>query len=207
MTFYKLVFVVLRFLVDLINGRPIVIGEENLPKEAVIIASTHRSILDPIYLGLTTFPKEIAFMAKQSLFDNPILGFIIPKIHAFPINRERPAPKTLRYAVDLVTNQDLHLGIFPTGTRYSTEVKGGTAFIQRLSKADILPISVQPPRSFWEFITRKKAKIAIGEPIKYDPDKKYDKTTLKEIDQLISEQFNQLDYLLDPDYKYIPKEK
>lgn len=207
MTIYRFIVVIVKYLVYLLNGKPIVVGRENMPENPSILAATHRSLLDPVYTAITFIPQEIAYMGKQSLFEVPIFGKFIPKINAFPINREKPSPRSLRAASDKINKENMHLGIYPTGSRYSTEVKGGTAFIQRLSKADIIPIAIQPPNGIWEFFLRKKAKIAIGKPIKHDPNKKYSRDELKEIDTLIAQQFDELDKVLDPDYKYVVKGK
>lgn len=207
MTIYRFIVILVKYLVYLLNGKPIVIGLENMPGQASILAATHRSMLDPVYTAIIFIPDEIAFMGKQSLFEVPIFGKFIPKINAFPINRDKPSPKSLRAASNKINKDGMHLGIYPTGSRFSTEVKGGTAFIQKLSKADIIPIAIQPPKNMKEFFLRKKAKIAIGKAIQYDPDKKYNREELKDIDSLIAQEFDRLDHLLDPNYKYIPPKK
>ncbi|MBZ6526232.1 1-acyl-sn-glycerol-3-phosphate acyltransferase [Aerococcaceae bacterium DSM 111021] len=207
MNLYSFLLIVVKVILFLFNGKPIVIGRENLPKDAAIIASTHRHWLDPVILAIAVEPTEIAFMAKDTLFKNKIFQYLLPRLNVFPVKREKPSPKSLRRGVEVMNEENKHLGIFPTGSRYSTEVKGGTAFIQRLSKKDILPVAVQPPLNGKEFFLRKKAKVAIGQPISFDDSKKYTRDELKSIDIAIAQAFDDLDKQLDPDYVYIPPKK
>lgn len=210
MTFYQIAVRILQFVFKLFNGPAIIKGLDNLPDPedgSYIYAITHRSLFDPFYIACYLYPRKISFMAKESLFKNSLLGNLLKKAHVFPVNREKPSPKTIKFAVKQMTEQDLNLGIFPSGSRYSTEIKGGTGFIQRLSKKDIIPISIQPPLSAGQFFSRKKAKINIGSPIKYKPELAYDKEDLAQIDQTLAQAFDQLDKELDPNYIYTPPKK
>ncbi|UUX34598.1 lysophospholipid acyltransferase family protein [Fundicoccus culcitae] len=203
MSFYTFMVKVFYVLFIIFNGKPHVEGKEHLENiDASILTSTHRSMTDPFFVAFVAAPHEVSFMAKQSLFQNKLLNYLLTKANVFPINREKPSTKTIRHAADELNEHNRHLGIFATGSRYSTEIKSGTAFIQRLSKKNIIPIAIQPPIGFWQFISRKKAKIAIGSPIEYDPSKKYTKEELAEIDALIGQRFDELDKQLDPTYVY-----
>ncbi|XJS11530.1 lysophospholipid acyltransferase family protein [Aerococcaceae bacterium WGS1372] len=207
MTLYSFLLTIVKYLLIIINGKQLVIGKENIPEDVAIIASTHRHWLDPIILALAFPDKEIAFMAKDTLFKNSIIRQILTKINVFPVNREKPSAKSLRHAITVMNEEDKYLGIFPTGSRYSTEVKGGTAFIQRLSKKNIIPVAVQPPMSWKELFARKQIKVAIGPAIKYDEAEAKDKDKMKKVDQNITEAFAELDKQLDPNYVYVPKKK
>lgn len=211
MSFYDYMVKILRLLFRILNGKPKVIGKEHLTlldtNGPLIIAATHRSFLDPFYLALEFYPHKISFMGKEDLFQNKILATVLRKALVFPVNREKPSPKTIKIAVQKMTKEHLNLGIFPSGSRYETQIKGGTAFIQKLSKKAILPVAIQPPKSFWAFLKHRQAKIAIGQAIPYQKEVAYDKEYLSKIDQLIAESFDQLDRQLDPNYHYIPERK
>lgn len=204
---YKSLVRFLKWILILFNGPAQIIGKDHLPQGPAIYAITHRSMLDPFYIAAIAHPHEIAFMGKQEIFQVKLFAWFLPKVHVFPVNRDNPSPKVLKHAVKVMNKDGLNLGIFPSGSRYTTEIKGGTAFIQRMSQRDIIPIVIQPPQNFWQFITRKKPKIAIGQPITYNGDVKYDKAKLDEIDRQIATEFNRLDHVLDPEYRYIPKKK
>ncbi|MBF6977947.1 1-acyl-sn-glycerol-3-phosphate acyltransferase [Aerococcaceae bacterium zg-BR22] len=207
MSFYQFAVHIIKFIIRLFNGRPVVTGLENIPEnQSVIIAGTHRSLTDPFFIADIVYPREVAFMAKSNLFNNKLLAKMLTAGKVFPVNREKPSTSSIKHAVNVLKDGST-LGIFPSGSRHTTEIKGGTAFIQKLSKAPIVPVAIQPPIGFWQFITRKKAKIAFGTPIVYNPEIKYDKATLAAIDLEIATQFEQLDAKIDPLYQYIPKSK
>jgi len=64
-----------------------VIGKENIPqKGAVLLCSNHISNLDPPVVGITS-TRDIYFMAKGELFENPFLGKLLTGIHAFPVKK------------------------------------------------------------------------------------------------------------------------
>lgn len=206
MTFYQFAVHLIKIIFHIFNGKPKVQGLENIPQDqAVIFAATHRSYTDPFFLADVLYPRTVAFMAKDTLFRHKIIGSLLKRGHVFPVNREKPAASSIKHAVNLLKGGEMSLGIFPSGTRHSTEIKGGTAFIQKMAKVSIIPVAIQPPIGFWQFFLRKKAKINFGAPIEFDPNQKYDKDKLAEIDQLIGKAFNQLDKELDPNYLYTPK--
>ncbi|MRI80660.1 1-acyl-sn-glycerol-3-phosphate acyltransferase [Aerococcaceae bacterium DSM 109653] len=207
MTFYDIVLKLVRIVFYIFNGKPHYEGLENIPEDKIVIfAATHRSLLDPIYLAFAIYPfnKKVAFMAKDTLFKNKFMAYILPKLNVFPVNREKTSPRVIKHAVKVMNEDQINLGIFPSGTRYSTEIKGGTAFIQRLSKNDIVPVAIQPTLSIGQFFKRKTIKVAFGTPIEYDETLTYDKEKLAEVDSLIAERFDQLDQQLTPNYQYIP---
>src|SRR5215207_3944376 len=62
------------------------LGTEHVPDGGVILASNHRSFLDPFLLGVC-IPRPIYFVAKRELFKNPVLGWVLNCLGAFPIKR------------------------------------------------------------------------------------------------------------------------
>lgn len=197
MSLYTVLLKIVGWGMGLINGRPRFYGLEHLPKdEPFILAGTHRSLQDPILLALLVYPRKVSFMAKSSLFDHRIIAWILSKVHVFPVDRDKPSPRTLRHASDVMNKQNMILGIFPTGTRYSEEVKGGTAFIQRLSKRTIVPVALETSVGFKEFILRKSPKLVIGHPIVYEEGVKYDKEKLGQVDAQIAQSFDELQSFL-----------
>ena len=199
---YKFLLDICAVIFKLFNGSPKVYGLENIDSasDPAIFAVTHRSATDPFYLAITVRPKVVSFMAKESLFKYKSIAWILRRVHVFPVNREKPSTKVIKHAVKLLKDGQKYLGIFPTGSRYSTEIKGGTALIQKMAKVDIIPVAIQPPKNAKEFFMRKSAGIAFGQPIPYQADLKYSKEDLQRIDQTIGESFKRLDRLIDTNY-------
>lgn len=93
-----------------------IIGAQHIPAHGgVIIAANHISLWDPPVIG-AAFIRPIHFMAKEELFNIPILKWIITKIHAFPVKRGAADRSAIRHAISLLKKGDM-LGVFPEGTR------------------------------------------------------------------------------------------
>ncbi|WMJ23527.1 lysophospholipid acyltransferase family protein [Paludicola sp. MB14-C6] len=141
-------------------------NKENLPSDrGFVLASNHRSNLDPLFIGLG-FKRKVCFMAKEELFQNPILGFIIRKLGAFPVSRGKGDHAAIDKAVNIVQSGGV-LGIFPEGTRSKDGVlkkaKSGAVLVASMTHADIIPVGIRYGER--KFI-RREITVVYGEPIK-----------------------------------------
>ncbi len=130
-----------------INGRLEVKGIDNIPREGgVIVASNHISYLDPPLLG-AIIPRKVTFMARRGLFDIkvPLLRWFIHH-YAFPVDREKTLPSTIKEALRRLKNGEL-LVIFPEGRRSETggllEGKKGIGLIVSKSRVAVVPAVIQ----------------------------------------------------------------
>ena len=91
-------------------------GLEYVPSTgAVLVVANHLHNADPILLEIA-FPRPLHFMAKRELFGVPVLGWIVRRIGAFPVDRRRADRAALRRA-EAALAQGIAIGIFPEGTR------------------------------------------------------------------------------------------
>jgi cytidylate kinase len=91
-------------------------GRENFPLAGpVVLASNHRSNLDPFFLGVSA-PRQIHFMAKAELWKVSALGWFIDRLGSFPINRGEADRQAVRKAIEVLEGGAV-LGIFPEGHR------------------------------------------------------------------------------------------
>lgn len=168
--FYKLGVFIIRTIFR-INGGLEIRGVENIPlKGGAIIASNHLSYLDPPLLA-AVLPRRATFMARRGLFHIPILGWFISHF-AFPVDRERTLPSTIKEAVRRLKNGEL-IVIFPEGRRSETgellEAKGGIGMLVRLSNVPVIPALIVgtdkalPIRAKW--LKRAKILVAFDRPI------------------------------------------
>lgn len=197
-----------RVLFFVINGNLEIQNKEKLPQnENYILVAPHRTWWDPLYLAVAARPKKFAFMAKEELFKNPIIRFILVHANAFPVNRQKPGPSAIKTPVKLLKNTDLSLIMFPSGSRYSSELKGGMTVIARMAKVRIVPCVYQGPLTLGGLFLRKKVIVRFGDPIDISDVKKSDKAGIAVVDEHLMNAFNQLDYEVNPEFRYVIPEK
>jgi len=159
---------VVRVILFVINGNAHYENKEKLPKDQnYVLVAPHRTWWEPLYLAVAGSPKKFSFMAKKELFKNPVLRFILKHANAFPVDREKPGPSAIKTPVKILKNSDLSLIMFPSGTRHSSELKGGVALIAKMGRVPIVPSVYQGPLTLKELFKRKKVTVRFGEPIDF----------------------------------------
>src|SRR5437899_9110225 len=93
-----------------------VYSPERVPlKGPVILASNHASILDPPLIG-SGIHRGINYLARESLFRFPVVGWVLRKWNSVPVDREGGGAAGLRAILDrLLAGGGIIL--FPEGTR------------------------------------------------------------------------------------------
>src|SRR5919108_1611616 len=120
------------------------LGTEHVPEGGVILASNHRSFLDPFVIGCC-IGRPIYFVAKRELFKNPILGWLLNCLGAFPIRRGQSDEESMATALALLERGQA-IVIFPEGTRIRTgslaRPKRGVGRLALQSGKPVVPIAV-----------------------------------------------------------------
>ena len=110
----------------------------------MILASNHRSFLDPFAIGCC-LGRPIYFVAKQELFKNPLLGWILNCLGAFPIKRGASDDESVATSLALLERGQAVV-IFPEGTRIRTgslaSPKRGVGRLALQSGKPVVPIAV-----------------------------------------------------------------
>ncbi len=120
-------------------------GRENVPKDtAVIFAANHRTNADPPVVAACSKGRH-CFMAKEELFKNPLFGWLIRNLGAFPVSRGKGDMAVIDTAVERLEN-GTNLMIFPEGTR-SKDGKvhrghTGAALIAAKSGKPVVPVGI-----------------------------------------------------------------
>src|SRR5271170_4258403 len=92
------------------------IGREHIPAHGpVIVASNHRSFLDPFVIA-TMAKRPMYYVAKKELFKRPWQAWLLNALGAFPVDRGAGDGDTIRTAKALLARGEIVL-IFPEGTR------------------------------------------------------------------------------------------
>jgi len=81
----------------------------------VILAMNHQSYLDPPLAGITC-DRAIYFLAKRTLIDVPVLGWLLPKLNVIPVNQEGIDRSALKALIRVLKSGNAAL-VFPEGAR------------------------------------------------------------------------------------------
>jgi 1-acyl-sn-glycerol-3-phosphate acyltransferase len=120
-------------------------GAENVPQQGpLVVVSNHASDFDPPILSCCV-GRPVAYMAKEELFNIPILGQAIQVYGAYPVSRGAADRSAIRSALQYLEN-GWATGVFLEGTRTPdgriTDPKLGAALIAAKAKAPLLPVSL-----------------------------------------------------------------
>jgi len=138
-------------------------GMERLPRHGVLLCPNHSSNWDPVLL-VASLPVDyrLHIMAKNQLFKNPILGWIMTKLGAFPVDRGGSDLAAVKMAIQSIKSGD-NLMVFPEGTRVAREgdvkAKGGAAMIAVRTGAILVPVFVDGKKRLL-----RKTRLIFGEP-------------------------------------------
>jgi len=154
--------------------RPKINGLENIQNTgASLFIGNHRSLLD-VPLLVTTVEEPIHLMAKQELFNIPVLAAFFSKMGAIPIDRNS---KKNRIKAALMARRRLKngcsVGIFPEATRnkYNKDLPfEPVAKLATVTNNKIIPFAISGKYRIGGGIT-----ISFGEPLENE--------TLKKLDQ------------------------
>lgn len=121
-------------------------GREHIPRSGpAIIASNHRSLIDPFVIGAMSH-RPVHYVAKSELFRNRIAARLLSALGAFPVRRGAGDHETIRTAQALLERGEMVL-FFPEGTRTRPgplgRPKRGVARLALETGAPVIPVAVQ----------------------------------------------------------------
>lgn len=157
-------------------------GQGNVPATGgAVIACNHISYLDYVFAGLAVRHRrrQVRFMAKKELFDQPVLGPMLRSMRHIQVDRDAGG-SALRHGVDALRRGEL-VGVFPEATiSRSFELKGFKTGAVRMAAEAGVP--VVPMVNWGSHVLATKGlprhlgrtgtpvTIAVGEPIHVAPD-------------------------------------
>jgi glycerol-3-phosphate dehydrogenase (NAD(P)+) len=148
------------------------IGREHIPAHGpVILASNHRSFLDPFVIAVMA-RRPIYFLAKKELFINRPVAWLLASLGAFPIDRHGGDQGAMVTAQAILERGDGVL-IFPEGTRIRPGALGtprrGVGRLALETGAPVVPVAVhgtEAVRHRWRFRPHK-VRIRAGAPLTF----------------------------------------
>jgi 1-acyl-sn-glycerol-3-phosphate acyltransferase len=122
-----------------------VIDSRNVPATGpAILASNHSSFLDPPLVGAAA-KREINYLARESLFRFPVIGWLLRHVNAVPVDREGGGAAGLRAIFDRLMRGGAII-LFPEGTRSPDgtlqKAKSGIGLTVIKSEAPVVPVRV-----------------------------------------------------------------
>ena len=125
-----------------------VTGLENIPEQgAFILCSNHLTMWDPMIL-ISILPRQVVFLAKKELFKVPVVGWVVKKIGAQPVDRGNADMAAIRKCFSVLKEGGV-LGIFPQGHRYpqddQRQPENGASLIALRARAPMIPVHISAP--------------------------------------------------------------
>ena len=140
---------------------------EKVPlRGGVILCCNHSSMTDPIRLAFS-LKRQVYYMAKEELFRNRFISFILKALGAFPVSRGRGDKGAIGMAKTIL-DEGRVLGVFLEGTRSKDgnflRRKAGAVMLAHRCCTPIVPCCITPvrgklPKNF------HSCTVAFGDPI------------------------------------------
>ena len=160
-----------------VSSRPVVLDRHHARRKgAFIVASSHLTPFDVPAL-MRSSPRRLDFVSIVEVFRNPFIGWFYGNMNAFPLDRNRADPKTVRIILDRL-ERGRAVAMFPEGrirAMKDSVIQGGkfrpgVARIARMANVPIVPVVVIGMKAYeklssWAPLRRVRYGVAYGEPI------------------------------------------
>lgn len=128
-----------------------VYGTTHLYQGGAILAPNHLSFLDPPLIA-AAWPEDAHFLARASLFDSTILGWLLPRLHSHPVQGTAQDIQSMRTICQLL-GEGKKVVIFPEGVRSSNgelqSIKPGVAMLALRMNCPIIPVYIKGTFEAW----------------------------------------------------------
>lgn len=147
-------------------------GREKLPATGgYLLLSNHQSFLDPPLVGLVV-PRRVNYLARQTLFKNPLFAWLINSLDAIPIDRDGMGISGIKETLRRLKRGEIVL-LFPEGTRSEDgelqPLKPGFSALAQRAGVPLVPIALDGAQESFpkgaKFPRPAVVHLAVGEPI------------------------------------------
>ena len=148
-------------------------GQENIIEEGpAIMAANHQSYLDPPLVGITC-RNELYFLARKTLFEKKLLGSLISRVNALPVDLSRGDLTAVRTIINLL-KEGHRTVIFPEGTRSLDgkiqQARPGIGMIIAKTLVPVVPMRIFGSFQAWPKggkITPHPITVVVGKPLRF----------------------------------------
>jgi glycerol-3-phosphate dehydrogenase (NAD(P)+) len=148
------------------------VGREHLPRSGpLLLASNHRSFLDPFVIG-TLVRRPVYYMAKRELFEKRWQAWVLNALGAFPVDRGAGDRDAMSTAREILERGDCVV-VFPEGTRVRQgplrDPRRGVGRLALETGAPVVPVAVigsDSVRRGWR-IRPRKVRLRVGAPLRF----------------------------------------
>ncbi|HEX8898505.1 MAG TPA: lysophospholipid acyltransferase family protein [Chthoniobacterales bacterium] len=146
--------------------------ERMLNHGPVILAANHQSFLDPPLAGSVS-DRAVYFLARRTLLDGPILGWLLPKLNVVPVDSEGGKDRTALKALIRILRAGEGTLVFPEGQRTLDgnlqPAQPGLGLVIAKTLAPVVPMRIFGAFAAWpvheKFPRPGRITIVVGEPI------------------------------------------
>lgn len=146
-------------------------GREHIPQAGgVILASNHCGMVDPVIIGVAA-GRELWYLAKAELFSVPVIGLLIRRLHAMPVDRSRGDRGALA-AWEAQLTAGYAILLFPEGTRNKTrqllKPKLGVGMLVYRAQVPVVPVHISGTENIWTtLLGMERIAVRFGTPIPF----------------------------------------
>lgn len=153
-----------------------VYGLEHFTKSAAIFAPNHTSYLDPPIIAIS-WPGEIHFLARESLFKPFLFGSVIRALNSHPVSGDVSDVSVFKTIIEILKSKK-QIVLFPEGKRSSEDalgkIKPGIGMFVMRSNAVIIPTYIHGAYEVWNRMRKLpkffgKTACVFGSSIKWEP--------------------------------------
>ena len=140
----------------------------------VILAANHQSFLDPPLAGSVS-DRAIYFLARKTLLDPPVLGWLLPKLNVIPVDSEGGRDRTALKALIRILRAGEGTLVFPEGSRTVDgklqPAQPGLGLVIAKTLAPVVPMRIFGAYEAWPIHEKwprpGHVTIVVGEPIHF----------------------------------------